>query len=117
MHIFIVYFNEIALDKVLLVLSAVDHCDYLVEASGNDASEIVDVLLPFLLFHRTLSLHAVELDIDGLLLHVLFSSHYGVRLAASRLSVGEDSAIVTLKHVFNDGEGGVLIDVLLSGLG
>lgn len=116
MHIFIVYFNEITLDKVFLVLSAVDDCDYLVEASGNDAFEIINILLTFLFFAWTMSLHAIELDIDRLLLHIFPSSHYGVSLAASGLSIGKNSAIVAFKHVFNNGEGGVLIDVLLSGL-
>ena len=114
MHIFVVNLNEVALDEVLLVFPAVDHGDDLVEASRNDASEVVDVLLSLLGW--ALSLHAVELDIDALLLHILLSAHYGVSLAASRLSIGEDGAIVSLEHVFDDGEGGVLVDVLLSGL-
>lgn len=94
MHILIVNLNEVALDKMFLVLPAVDNCNDLVEASGNDASEVIDMLLP--LFTWTLSLHAIDLDIVRLLLHVLLPTHYGVSLPASSLPIRKNSAIVSL---------------------
>lgn len=114
MHIFIVNLNEVALDKMFLVLPAVDYCNDLVKASGNDASEVIDMLLPFLI--RTLSLHAIDLDIVRLLLHVLLPTHDGVSLPASRLPIRKNGSIVSLKHVLNNRESGVLIDILLCGL-
>lgn len=58
-------------------------------------------------------MHAVDLNIVSLLLHVLFPAHDGISLAASSLSICKNGAIVSLKHVLNDRERGVLINILL----
>ena len=114
MHILIVNLDEVPLDKALFVFPAVDSSDYLIETPRNDASEVVDIL--FVLFVWALSVHAIELDIVGLFLHVLLPAHDGVSLAASRLSIGKNGAIVSIKDILDNGESGVLIDILLCGI-
>jgi hypothetical protein len=95
MHIFVVNFNEGALDEMLLVLLAVDHCDDLIEAARNDSLQTIHVLAYLSLMISLIHFNIRKFLLDSLPLEILFPAHDGVRLATASLTVGEDRPIIS----------------------
>lgn len=89
MDFLVVDFDEAAANEMGLRCIILCDCDYLTEGTGNDAA--------------------------GLL--AISTTHHGVGLTAACLPISKDSAIVSIKHTFNQGKSTLLIDRALCRFG